>query len=137
MANAASALNLSEPFISVTVPNGVVDLGGAAGPGWQQLGAKVVANVVANCPYRMEASFWGFSHSKGKAVISPNHLRVQINGQDVAVGTEGVEVASSRRSTRTQGVDVPIDLAVGVTGLTAYPVGQYNGALVITVMALP
>lgn len=137
MANVASALNPLEPFVNVTVPDGVVDLGDAAGPGWKKLGAQVVANVVANCPYRMEASFQGFTHARGIAAISPEHMLVQINGREVPVGTGGVEIAASRRATRTQGVDVPVNLQVGVTGLNAYPAGRYNGALVIRVMALP
>jgi len=137
MANTASAINPLQPFVRVTVPEGGMDLGGVVGPGWKQLGAQVVTNVVANCAYRMEASFRGFVHSKGRAAISPKHMQVRINGQMVAVGAGRVEVGGSRRPTRAQGVEVPIDLEVGVTGLTAYPPGQYNGALVIRVVALP
>ena len=135
MANVALALDPREPFVEVTVPDGGIDLGSAYGPGWRQLAGQIEAKIVANRPYQVQASFEGFSHVRRKAVIAAGHLRVQINGQQVPVGV-GCLVATSHVP-RINTADVPIDLEVGVTGLTVYPPGQYTGVLVITVMALP
>ncbi len=136
-ADVASAIDPLKPFISVTVPKGVVNLGQVYGPGWKHLEAQVVANVVANCPYHLEASFQGLTHAQGKAVISPKHMQVEINGKGVPVGDGHVSVAGSSKPTPSSGHDVPIDLRVGVTGLTFYPAGQYNGVLVIRAMIGP
>ena len=61
---------------------------------------------------------------------------VEINGQEVPVGTERVRIASLG-PTNLAGVDVPIEFKVKVKGSPAYPAGRYCGNLVVTVMALP
>lgn len=137
MADVACAIDPSKPFIAVTVPDGGIDLGVAWGQGWKRLEGQVIANVVANCPYHLEASFQGFSHAQGKATISPKHLDVEINGKSVSVGNDRVSVAGSNRPTPSGGMEVPIDLRVGVTGLTAYPAGTYNAVVVIKVTPGP
>jgi len=46
-------------------------------------------------------------------------------------------VAESKGPTPSDGVDVPIDLHVGIRRIRQYPAGHYNGLLVLTVMAGP
>jgi len=135
MADVAAAVNLEMPFVSVSLPRTPIHLGDVYGPGLKRIGAELKAHVVANCPYHVEASFQGFRHQGGAVAISPKHLTVAINGKEVPVGTGRVPIAQSSKPTSSGGVDVPVDLQVGVTGLVSYPAGRYTGALVITVMA--
>jgi len=129
--------NLEMPFVSVSLPRTPIYLGDVWGPGVRRAGAELVARVVANCPYLVEASFQGFQHEKGGVVMSPKHLSVAINGKEVPVGAGRVCIARASKPTSGGGVDVPVDLQVAVTGLASYPAGRYRGALVITVMAAP
>jgi len=131
-----SAADAWKPFVEVTLPHDVVDLGCEWGPGVKRLAARLCAHVVSNCPYHLAASFQGFRHAGGKAVMSPADLRVAINGHDASGGAKKVPIASSRKPT-PGGVDVPVNLRVAVKGLEYYPAGQYNGILRITVMAGP
>jgi len=127
--------NLELPFVSVSLPRTPVYVGEVWGAGRQRAGAKLVARVTANCPYHVEASFQGFQHGRGGGAILPKDLSVAINGKEVPVGTGRVSIAQASKPTPTGGVDVPVDLQLGVTGLKSYPAGRYSGALVITVMA--
>jgi len=130
-----AALDLPEPFVAIEVQSQPAHLGEAWGPGVKQMRTQVRARIVANCPYHIEASFRGLRHRQGKAVISPNHMSVVINGREVPAGTARVPVATSQEPTPRGGVDVPIDLQVAVRGLEFYPPGRYVGILVLTVMA--
>jgi hypothetical protein len=134
----ASAVNPLMPFVMVKAPAEPLHLGEAYGPGTKHLSGRVMARVVANCPYHIEASFEGLRHEQGKAAISAKHMSVAINGRKVPVGTgRRVPIVTSRDSTRGNGVDVPIELQVGIDGLASYPAGRYSGILVITVTAGP
>jgi hypothetical protein len=135
-AGSAFGADAWQPFVEVTMPGTVVDLGGGWGPGIKRFGARLFAHVVSNCPYQLMASFRGFRHAKGEAVISPADLRVAINGENTCNGARRVMVGGSHKPT-PGGVDVPIDLQVTVRGFEYYPAGQYDGVLVITVMATP
>jgi hypothetical protein len=53
------------------------------------------------------------------------------------VGNDRVSVAGSNRPTPASGMEVPIDLRVGVTGLTVYPAGTYKAVVVIRVTPGP
>jgi hypothetical protein len=64
-------------------------------------------------------------------------MSVAINGRHVFSSTQRVPIATSYEPTPSDGVDVPINLQVGVKGMASYPAGRYAGALVITVMAGP
>jgi hypothetical protein len=133
----ASAIDMMQPFVSVTVSHEPLYLGEVYGPGVKELTAQSVARVVANCPYHIEASFQGLRHEQGGPAISPRHMTVAINGRRVPVGRERVPIATGRQATSSRGVDVPIELQVGVSGLATYPAGRYAGTLVITVTAGP
>jgi len=137
MVSSATAIDRSQPFVAVAVQSRPLYLGEVYGPGLKQIGAQVNARVMANCPYHVEASFQGLRHVQGKATISAKNMLVVINGREIPVGTGRVPVASSNEPTPYDGVDVPIELQVGVRGLEYYPAGRYGGALVITVMAGP
>jgi hypothetical protein len=136
-AKALEALMLEAPFVSVSLPKTPVYVGEVYGPGLHRVSGKLVARVTANCPYHIEASFQGLRHERGGGAISPKHLSVAINGKMVRVGTGRVPIADGSGPTSSNGVEVPVDLQLGVTGLTSYPAGRYSGALVITVMAAP
>ena len=129
--------NLAMPFVSVSLPRTPIYVGKVWGPGLRRVGAEVVARVVANCPYHVEAGFQGFQHEGSAVAISHKHLSVAINGKEVPVGTGRVLIARASKPTSAGGVDVPVDLQLGVTGLASYPAGRYSGALVITIMAAP
>lgn len=134
----AAAIDLSQPFVTVSVPRtSLLYLGEVWGPDLKQVGARVNAHVVANCPYHLEASFQGLRHEAGHAAISFTNMSVAINGRHVSSASQRVPIATSYEPTPAGGVDVPIDLQIGVKGMALYPAGRYAGALVITVMAGP
>ena len=125
------------PFVHVSLPHVPMNVGTVWGPGPQHVGGQVTAHVVANCGFRVEASFETFRHLRGKAVMSAKNLAVAINGKEVPVGVGRVAIAESSGPTPANGVDIPVDLKVTVTGLESYPAGRYGGSLVIRVMAAP
>jgi len=137
VADVASAINPSLPFVSVSLPQRPVDVGDVWGPGSRRVGAQFVVHVVANCPYHVEASFRGFKHERGGGIMDPKRLLVAINGTEVPVGTGRAVIAQSPRPTPAGGVDVPVDLQMSVSGLESWKAGRYSGALVIRVMARP
>jgi hypothetical protein len=53
------------------------------------------------------------------------------------VGIGRVPIATSHVPTPRGGVQVPIEVQVGLKRWTSYPAGRYGGNLVITVMAGP
>jgi hypothetical protein len=57
---------------------------------------------------------------------------VTINGKEVPVGTEVVEIATGG-PTPPVGVDVPVVIEIQTSGAFTYPAGQYGGNLAITV----
>lgn len=133
----ASAVHPPRPFVSLSIPSKPLDLGEVYGPGSKQLTAKVTARVVSNCSYRVEASFQGLKHERGKVALSAANMSVAINGREVPVGNRRVLVATSQKPALGKGVDVPIELRVGMKGSAFYPAGRYGGTLMITVMAGP
>jgi len=135
VANGAAAVDLSMPFVSVSLPRTPINVGGVWGPGLQEVTAEFDAHVVANCAYHLSASFREFKHEKGKATMAEPDLQVAINGNKVPVGSGRVPVAQSSQGTGAGGVDVPLELWLGLRHLVSYPAGRYEGALVITVTA--
>jgi hypothetical protein len=131
----ASAIDPLLPFVKISVPQTPLRLGEVWGPDLNQVAGRVTARVVANCPYHLEASFQGLRHEKGRVAIAPKDMRVAINGRELAVGSGRVPIATSQTPTPYGGVDVPIELQVGIRGLASYPAGRYGGTLVITVTA--
>lgn len=135
MADVAVAVNPSMPFVRVSLPRTPINVGGVWGPGLQEVTAEFDAHVVANCAFHVSASFREFRHEKGKAVMTSPDLQVAINGNKVPVGTGRVSIAESNRGTGASGVDVPLELWLGLRRLAVYPAGRYESALVITVTA--
>lgn len=101
--------------------------------GPRRLQAKTTVRVRANHPFRLAASFGGLTQSAGQAEIPPKQMTVTINGKNVAVGTERVQIASGG-ATPGDGVAVPIVIEVMLKGSTFYPAGQYGGDLVLSVI---
>jgi hypothetical protein len=66
----------------------------------------------------------------------PENTIVAINGKQTQLAGK-VKVTQFGEPTPPSGVDVPIGLQVGVKNLIQCPAGQYQGTLVITVMATP
>jgi hypothetical protein len=134
MAEGAKALDSSRPFVIVSIPDKPLNLGQVCGPNLKQVGAEVTAHVVANCPYVISASFTGLRHERRNVEISPQHLSAAINGKQLPIGGSGV-VISAQGPTPRKGVDIPLELQVGVKTVASYPAGRYGGNLVIKVTA--
>jgi hypothetical protein len=124
------------PYVKVTVPDGPLYLGNIWSGGAFQAEAQVNAHVVANCPYQIQASLRTLKYGANNEPVSPKRLLVAINGKRTSLGGK-VSIASSRQPTPANGVDVPVLLQVGVDNLMSCRAGQYNGTLVLTVMARP
>jgi hypothetical protein len=62
-------------------------------------------------------------------------MSVTING--IQVNGRPVPLASSRRATPADGVDLPIGMGFSVRNLTSYPAGKYVGVMAFRVMAIP
>jgi hypothetical protein len=133
MTQGAKAIDWSEPFVAVKIPSGSsLYLGEALESGSSPMVAKVMARVVAKCPFRVLASFEGLRHEVLNVAISPKDMVVVINGKRVPVGKERVPIASDGPTPRN-GVVVPIEMEVGVKTIQPYRAGRYGGALIIKV----
>jgi hypothetical protein len=137
MIGSASAGEPMPPFVEVSMSRGPVYFGTVWGPGDETVGAKLSAHVVANCPFRIAASFKGFVHEGGKGALPPWNQKVRVNGKSVPVGNRRAVVVESNVPTPPSGTDVPLGLQIDVKGLKYYPAGRYNGMLVLTVMVGP
>jgi hypothetical protein len=124
------------PFVKVTVPKEPLQLGDIWSGGAFQAGAQVDVHLVANCPYQVEASLRDLKYGAGSQSLSPKQVVVAINGKQTSLGGR-VPVAVSQPPTPVDGVNVPVQLQVGVNDIMNCRAGRYNGTLVITVMALP
>jgi hypothetical protein len=103
------------------------------GKGERQLQAETTARVLANHPFRLQASFAGLTQAAGQAAIPLQQMTVTINGKGVPVGTQRVQIAAGDRTT-PDGVEVPIVIEVTLKGSTFYPAGRYSGNLVLAVL---
>ncbi len=133
-AGGAKAFDPSQPFVIVSIPDKPLNLGQVCGPNLKQVGAQVTAHVVANYPYVISASFSGLRHERRSVEISSQHLSATINGKQMPIGGGSV-VVTSQRPTPRNGVDIPLELQVGVKTVASYPAGRYGGTLVIKVTA--
>ena len=124
------------PFVKVTVPEGPLHLGDILHGGVFQAGAQVNVHVVANCPYQVQASLRELKRGAANELVAPNHLLVAINGKQTTLGGK-VAIAQTRQPTPINGLDIPVELKVGVDNIMNCRAGRYNGTLVITVMAVP
>jgi len=130
----AKAIDWSKPFVAITMPGEPLDLGVIYESGVKEVVDRVDARVVANCPYRILASFDGLRHEVHNVAIAPKDLTASINGTQVPVGMNRVEIAADG-PTPPKGVDVPVELRVGVRTIQSYPAGQYRGTIMITITA--
>ncbi len=123
----------SGPVAVVSAPQTPLYFGKVAGGGPTRLKAETTVKVAANCPFHLMASFRGFvGGAVGNAAIPPKLTKVTINGKEVPVGTEFVEIATGG-PTPPVGVDVPVVVELKTAGVLAYPAGQYGGNLAFTV----
>jgi hypothetical protein len=121
------------PVAVVSAPQTPLSFGKIAGGGPTRLKAETTVRVAANCPFRLMASFQGLvGGAAGKAAIPPKLMKVTINGKEVPIGTQFVEIATGG-PTPPVGVDVPVVVEIRTAGVSAYPAGQYGGNLAITV----
>jgi len=135
-AQGAKAIDRSQPYVVVSIPDKPLNLGEVCGPNLKEVGAKVTAHVEANIPYHISASFGGLRHQSSNVAISPKHLTATINGKDLPIGSSRVPIASQGPTPRG-GVKIPLDFQVGVRAVAVYPAGRYRGALIITVTPGP
>jgi hypothetical protein len=118
----------------VSVPKTPLRFGKVSGPGPMRLKAETTARVVANCPFRLLATFEGLTEAAGKTVaISPSQITVTINGKEVPIGTERVQIAAGG-PTPAGGAGIPVVIEMTVKGASSYPAGQYGGNLALTVV---
>jgi hypothetical protein len=122
------------PMAVVSVPNTPLEFGTISGPGPMRLKAEVTAHVVANCPFRLAASFQGLTEAAGKKmVIPPAQIAVTINGKELPVGTDCVQIATGGPTPPT-GVNVPVVIEMVMkAGASLCRAGRYGGNLVLTV----
>lgn len=123
-------------FVGFSVKQDVIDLGTIKSLGFNRglLAAKADARVVANCPHRVEVSFEPFVRVGGRFLIPSKNTSVVINGKDVPVAGRSVPIIGSSKPTPVGGIDVPLDLKVGLEDVTSYLAGKYEGVLIFTVM---
>ncbi len=122
-----------QPMAVVSAPQTPLYFGKVAGGGPTQLKAETTVKVTANCPFRLMASFRGLEGgATDKVAIPTKLLKVTINGKEVPIGTEFVEVATGG-PTSPVGADVPVVVELKTAGVLAYPAGQYGGNLAFTV----
>ncbi len=123
-----------KPMAFVSAPKTPLSFGKVAGAGPTRLKAETTAHVAANCPFSLMASFRGLVGEvmAGGAAIPPQLMKVTINGKEVQIGTEFVEIATGG-PTPPGGVDVPIVVEIKTAGVLAYPAGRYEGNLALTV----
>jgi hypothetical protein len=127
----------SQPFAKVSVPKTPLKFGKVSGPGPARLKAEVTARVLANCPFRLAASFEGLTDDGSKQVtITAAQMRVTINGKEVPVGTGRVVIATGG-PTPPNGADVPIAIVMEIKGGLLYPAGRYGGNLALAVLTGP
>lgn len=121
-----------KPFAAVAVPRGPLYFGMVSGLGPRRLRATMTARVLANHPYRLAAWFRGLSQQVGQGAVASGDLTVTINGKEVAIGTQWVDIAAGDRTPVT-GVEVPIVIEITVKGPAFYPAGRYGGNLVLSI----
>jgi hypothetical protein len=121
------------PMAVVSAPPKPLYFGKVTGVGSTRLKAETTVRVAANCPFRLMASFQGLvGGAVGKTAIPPKLVKVTINGKEVPIGTEFVQIAAGG-PTPPVGVDVPVVVELKTAGVLAYPAGQYGGNLAVTV----
>ncbi len=121
------------PVAVVSGPQTPLSFGKIAGPGPTRLKAETTVRVAANCPFRLMASFQGLvGGATDRAAIPPQLMKVTINGKEVPIGTQFVQIATGG-PTPPAGVDVPVAVEIKTAGVLAYSAGQYGGNLTITV----
>jgi hypothetical protein len=126
-----------KPGVALSVPGTPLQFGMVSGSGPKRLRAEVTAHVLANCPFRLAASFQGLTQVENRTmVIPPAQIAVKINGKDVPVGTNRVVVAG-RGPTPPGGANVLVTIEMEVKGASLCAAGRYGGNLTLTAMTGP
>lgn len=125
------------PQAVLSVPKAPLRFGVVAGPGPKRLRAEVTARVLANCPFRIAASFQGLTQVANRTVVIPSgQIAVKINGRDVPVGTDRVVIAGGGL-TPPGGANILIAIEMEIKGASACPAGRYGGDLALMVLTGP
>jgi hypothetical protein len=125
------------PQAVVSVPKTPLRFGVVAGPGPKRLRAEVTARVLANCPFRIAASFQGLKQVANRAVVIPSgQIAVKINGRDVPVGTDRVVIAGGGQ-TPPGGANILIAIEMEIKGASTCPAGSYGGDLSLMALTGP
>lgn len=121
------------PVALVSAPQTPLCFGKVSGVGPTQLKAETAVKVAANCPFRLLVSFQGLAGGAiDRVAIPPELMKVTINGKEVPIGTQFVEIGTGG-PTPPVGVEVPVVVEIKTAGVLAYPAGQYGGNLAFTV----
>jgi len=125
------------PEALLSVPKTPLRFGVVSGPGPKRLRAEVPARVLANCPFRLAASFQGLAQVANRAVvIPPAQIAVTINGKEVPAGTNRVVVAGGG-PTPPGGANVLIAIEMEIKGASSCPAGRYGGNLTLIAVTGP
>jgi len=119
------------PVAVLSVPKKPLRFGVASGPGPKRLKAEVTARVLANCPFRIVASFEGLTQVANRmVVIPPGHVAVTINGKAMPAGTNRVVIAGGG-PTPPGGANVLVTIEMEIKGASSCPAGRYGGNLTL------
>lgn len=125
------------PGAVLSVPQTPLRFGMVSGPGPKRLRAEVTARVLANCPFRVAASFEGLTQRADRTVVIPSgQIAVTINGRKVPVGTDRVVIAGGG-PTPPGGVNILVAIEMEVKGASLLTAGQYGGNLTLTALVGP
>jgi hypothetical protein len=125
------------PGAVLSVPKTPLRFGEVSGPGPKRLRAEVTARVMANCPFRVAASFQGLTQRADRTVVIPSgQITVTINGRNVPVGTNRVVIAGGG-PTPPGGVNVLVAVEMEIKGASLCQAGRYGGNLTLTTLTGP
>lgn len=125
------------PMAVLSVPKTPLRFGMVSGPGPKRLRAEVTARVIANCPFRVAASFQGLTQVANRMVVIPSgQIAVTINGRDVPVGTDRVVIAGGG-PTPPGGANIVIAVEMEIKGASLCMAGQYGGNLSLAALVGP
>jgi hypothetical protein len=126
-------------YASITVTPGEVDLGAVPilGSVTAEVPAKLSAHIVANCPHYIAVSFDGFRRIRNGDSIPAENVSVAINGIKIPVNGRSIPIVNSPEPTPRDGVELPVDIEVGLRRGGNYQAGKYRGTLSFIVAAAP
>lgn len=122
---AGPPLPYGQPYVSMSVTPGELDLGSIPQPGSYDLSATLTLHITANCPYHVEVSLEPFIRAGGGS-IPLDRTSVQI-----------VTPISSPVGTPIAGEDVGVEFNFNIETTFQDLPGTYTGTITFTIMEGP